>query len=77
MEKKKPNLLPLVLRLFLAFSTFLSEVPYFIPKEVPRQNERSHATLLCLMAINMTYHHRGAMGFCGNYNLRPLRARIH
>jgi len=44
---------------------------------MPRQNERSHATLLCLMAINMTYRHRGAMGFCGNYNLRPLRARVY
>lgn len=74
--KKKAQSPPTRL-LFLTFSTFLSEVPYFIPKEVPRPNERSHATLLCLMAINMTYRHRGAIGFCGNYNLRPLRARIH
>lgn len=77
MKKETAVPLPLVLRLFLASSTFLSKAPYFIRKEVPRQNERSHATLLCLMAINMTYHRRGAMGFCGNYNLRPLRARIH
>ncbi|TGZ46112.1 hypothetical protein DBV15_08173 [Temnothorax longispinosus] len=41
-------------------------IPYFIPKEVPRQNERSHATLPTLFNghYNMTYRRRDAMGFC-------------